>query len=162
MNIPTSNQSNSAGDTNFPGLQQKPLPPLTRKQRAFVEYALSHPKESYTEAAAQTYNVKGRNVANAIAAENLSKPSIKMALGEANDIVESTLTGVVKEWGSSQDVRERSLAVNTATYIHDKIHGKATQNIKSTSVTASIMVDLTGGKAGEVPPEILAQLEAQA
>lgn len=135
------------------------MPKLTRKQKIFVDYVLDHPKESYTQAAVVAYGASNRGVASSIAAENLTKPAIKMALGKANDLVESTLTTVVEEWGSSTDVQERSLAINTARYIHDKIHGKATQRTEVTSNVVSISLDLTGGDAGNVPAHIQAQLQ---
>lgn len=138
-----------------PIFAQDTLPKLTRKQEAFVKHILAHPKDSYTEAAAQAYNTNNRGTAQTIATENLSKPVIKMALGIANNRVEEVLTGVVDEWGSSENVRERALAVNTAQYIHDKIHGKAKQITEVTSNLTMITMDLTGGALGQPPQEIL-------
>ncbi len=82
-----------------------------------------------------------------------------MALGRANDSVERVLTGVVEEWGDSEDVRKRTLAVNTAFGIHDKIHGKATQQIQATTSVVSINIDLSGqGASTPIPQHVLDQL----
>jgi len=153
------NQGSSSGNPAF-SAGVKEVPKLTRKQRAFVEYILAHPEESNTKAALAAYPNVTYGTARQIAVDNMTKPSIVMALGEANDIVESTLTSVIKDWGASQDVQERSLAINTARYVHDKIHGKATQRTEVTSNVVSISLDLTSGSAGDVPQDVLRALEA--
>lgn len=51
---------------------------LTKKQRGFVKDYLE--TDNATEAAERNYEVKNRNVANAIGAENLAKPSVKQAI----------------------------------------------------------------------------------
>lgn len=54
---------------------------LTKKQRGFVKDYIK--TENATEAAARNYRVANRNVANNIGAENLAKPSIRVAIQEA-------------------------------------------------------------------------------
>ena len=139
---------------------QKNLRPLTRKQQVFVNHILENPKDSYTKAAQKAYNTNNARTASVVAAENLAKPSIIMALGKANDRVEQVLTRVIDDWGDSEDTKERGLALDTAKYIHDKIHGKATQKIQSTTSVVTLSVDLSGGSAGEVPPELISRLNS--
>ncbi len=103
------------------------LPKLTRKQRAFVNELKKNPKQSATKAVLKTYNVTNYSTAGAIASENLKKPQIISHLEAYNDIVESTISNTVIEYGNSQNIKERTLAVETAKYVHDKLHGKAVQ-----------------------------------
>ncbi len=126
---------------------QKPsLIKLTRKQRIFIEWWLAHPKASATEAAVQAYDVKNRNVANAIAAENLAKPSIRSQLESHVELVENVLVNTVKDFGSSKKVGHRALAVDTSKFVHDKIFGKATQKIDVRSTHLEVLIDLSGMK----------------
>ena len=106
--------------------------PLTRKQEAFVKEIVSKPKQSATQAVMNTYNVANAKTASVIATENLAKPSIISRLGDANNMIEQVLMDTVGEYGNSDKIQERSLAVDTSKWIHDKIHGKAVQ--KSSSV----------------------------
>lgn len=50
---------------------------LTRKEKAFADHIINNPKDSNTEAAAQTYDASTRDVARQIASENLAKPHIR-------------------------------------------------------------------------------------
>lgn len=119
-------------------------PKLTRKQAVFVQHVVEHPKEPYTEAAIVAYKTEDRNVARSIATENMSKPAIQSALAQYSDLVEDTLSTTVRDWGKADNTRKREIAQNAAMYIHDKVHGKATQRIEQTSTTVSITIDLSG------------------
>jgi len=122
---------------------------LTRKQQAFVDGIINNPKLSATEIAERVYNTFNRRTANAIAGENLAKPSIIMALNSANKVVEETLIDVVTDWGHSDNTRQREIALNNAQYIHDKIHGKAKQSMDVNSASISLTIDLTSALSGE-------------
>lgn len=106
--------------------------PLTRKQEAFVTELITKPKQSATKAVMNTYNVANAKTASVIATENLAKPNIISRLGDANNMIEQVLMDTVGEYGNSDKIQERSLAVDTSKWIHDKIHGKAMQ--KSSNV----------------------------
>lgn len=116
--------------------------PLTRKQEAFVQELLSDKKISATEAVRRTYNATTNHSAEVIAHENLRKPEIVSRLGQASDLVESALVNTVKEWSTSDKVNERSLAMDSAKFIHDKVHGKATQKIEQTSSVVRISINM--------------------
>lgn len=118
--------------------------PLTRKQSAFVKHLIEHPKDSGTEAVMQTYDVKSRQTAESIAYENLRKPQIVTELAKYNNLVENTLINTINDYSTSDKLGQRTLAVDTAKYIHDKIHGKATQKIEQQSTKLVINIDLTG------------------
>lgn len=72
---------------------------LTSKQNKFIEGIVQG--KSGTQSAVEAYNVKNRNVANAIAAENLAKPSIKQALAPLLDKHNVTLDQYVQNIGES-------------------------------------------------------------
>lgn len=130
--------------------QHKPLKALTRKQRAFVEHIANNPKDSATEAVAQTYDVKTRHTAEQIAHENMRKPEIMAELSKylskaeynlmvlADKTTEYALLGG-KDGASYAGVSER---VNNS--IIDRLKGKAIvrQQIETRAVTLNI--DLTG------------------
>jgi hypothetical protein len=118
--------------------------PLTRKQQAFVRHLIENPKSSATEAVVQSYDVTDRLTAKSIATENLSKPAIISELAKYNNLVENTLINTIQDYSNSDKLGERSLAVETSKYIHDKIHGKATQRIEQRSEKLIINLDLTG------------------
>jgi phage terminase small subunit len=116
---------------------------LTPKQQAFVKHIVNNPKDSATEAAAQTYNVSDRNTAKSIATENLAKPAIKTELMKYNDTIENMLFNTIRDYQDSSKVQERALAVDTGKWIHDKIHGKATQRVEQHTTGVILTIDLT-------------------
>lgn len=127
---------------------------LTRKQQAFVNELIDNPKQSATKAVLKVYGKPDKELTNGtarvIAHENLTKPNIVMALGEVNDLLESTLVNTIKDWGRSDRTREREIAQNAVMYAHDKVHGRAKQSIETISTGVTLHIDLTGmGKAVE-------------
>lgn len=117
--------------------------PLTRKQAAFVKHLIDNPKDSATEAAAQTYNVRSkRHTAETIASENLRKPEIVSELAKHNNMIESALINTVAEWKEHEKPRQREIAMDNAKYIHDKIHGKATQKTENVTTTVNLSLSL--------------------
>lgn len=133
MNKPTSKLNNQQAATNK----------LTPKQRVFVQHLLDNPTASYTAAARVAYPNQTPATQYQQAHDNMKKPNIIMALGKANDIVESTLMNTVKEWGNHEKPRQREIAVDTAKYIHDKIHGKATQKVEQRTEAVTVNIDLS-------------------
>ena len=113
-------------------------PKLTRKQALFVKGIKENPKLSATEIASRVYDVKNRATANAIAGENLSKPSIISHLDSYKDIVEDTLTNNMIRYKDSDDLKEVSLSVDIAKYTHDKLFGKATIRTENTNLNIDI------------------------
>jgi phage terminase small subunit len=118
--------------------------PLTRKQQAFVTELVNNPKDSATQVALRVYNASSPNSAKSIATENLSKPAIITELAKYNNLVENTLINTINDYSNSDKLGQRTLAVETSKYIHDKIHGKATQRIEQRSEKLIISIDLTG------------------
>jgi phage terminase small subunit len=123
--------------------------PLTPKQRAFVQELIDNPKQSATQAVLKTYGKPDKPIsyqtARSVASQNLTKPNIKTKLAQYNDIVESTLLQTIQDWGQHDKPRQREIAQNAAMYIHDKVHGKATQRVETRSEQVTISIDLTRG-----------------
>ena len=134
--------------TNSPKTMVKPLRPtglrpLTKKQKIFVKHIIDNPKSSVTEAVVQAYDVKNRPTATVIGNENLRKPNIVMELAKYNGLMESTLVNTVNDYKESDKLGERTLAVDVAKYIHDKVHGKATQRTEVRTEGVTLTIDLT-------------------
>lgn len=116
---------------------------LTRKQQAFVEHLVNHPKESATQAAKHAYKTATNHTAEQIAYENMRKPEIVTELAKYNNLVENTLVNTVNDWGREENTRKREIAVDTAKYIHDKVNGKATQRTEVKTQGVTLNIDLT-------------------
>lgn len=105
---------------------------MTTKQKIFVKEYIDNGGNG-TKAAIKAYNPKTNQTARAIASENLTKPNIQSALAIHNQLIEETILQSVTEYKDSSKQWERTLAIDTAKWVHDKIHGKATQRTEATS-----------------------------
>lgn len=134
---------------------------LTPKQRVFVQEYVDN-RGNGTKAALKAYGTDDKPVAystaHSIASENLQKPSIVMALGRFNDMIESKIVRTIEDWGDSDKPREREIAVDLMKYSHDKIHGRASQSVNISSTHVNISLDLTGGAQGVIPQDVLDSL----
>lgn len=70
-------------------IQQKKLPKLTKKQRGFVNDYID--TENGTQAALKNYDTKDYKTASVIAAENLDKPSIQVAIEDKRKSLKEAL-----------------------------------------------------------------------
>lgn len=132
----------------------KPLRPLTRKQKAFVQHIVNNPKQSATQAVLATYNVDNPKTAGVVAHENLNKPSIMAELAKYDETAQATLVEVMqysKDYGRTnsgakeQGASYASVAARIADSLLDRLHGKATQRIEATSTAVTLNIDLTTG-----------------
>lgn len=130
----------------------KPLRPLTTKQRLFVQELINNPKQSATEAVKKVYKVKDSesSTARTMASENLAKPNIKLELAKYQNNAELAIIEVLEQSKKKmyEDSKEAvQWAVNTrqtADSILDRVLGKATQRVESTSTAVTLNIDLTG------------------
>lgn len=126
----------------------KPTYKLTRKQKAFADELINNPKISATQAALKHYGKSDKPIsydtARNISSENLAKPSVISYLAQKNDLVEEVLINTLTDWGREQNTRKREIAVDVGKYVHDKIHGKATQRVEQSTRQVTISIDLTG------------------
>lgn len=124
--------------------------PLTRKQKAFVDYLVKHPKASATKAAKETYNVNTDNSAAIQGHENLRKPNVMLELAKHSATAENTILEVMqtsKEYsrqGNTAGASYAATAVSAANSILDRLHGKATQRVEQTTQAVVLNIDLTG------------------
>ena len=116
---------------------------LTKKQANFVKELLENPKISATEAAARAYNVSTREVASAVATENLRKPLILAHLQANSERAEAKIVELLES-------KKPEIQLASAKDILDRVHGKATQKVEQTTTGVTLNIDLTGlGKALE-------------
>ena len=124
--------------------------PLTYKQKAFIKEVIDNPKQSLTQAAIKAYSREGKQVtygsARQIAHDNMTKPNIVSKLSQYSDLVEDAILNTVDDWKRSDKVSERALAMDSAKFVHDKIHGKATQRVEVQSQQVSININMTQGQ----------------
>ena len=111
---------------------------LTRKQAQFVKELKKDPKITPTEAARRAYKGVTDKTARVVASKNMQNSKIISHLSAFNDIAETTIHNAISDFGNSPDIKERTLAVDTAKWVHDKNHGKAVQKSENTTLTISI------------------------
>lgn len=120
------------------------LKPLTRKQQAFVDYLLSHPKASATQAYLAAYPTTNVNTARTEASVTLAKPNVMAVLKAADKEAEAVILSVMR---SSEKLKENpqhaTVAERAANSVLDRLHGKATQRVESTQAVVNISIDLT-------------------
>jgi len=100
---------------------------LTDKQRASVKLRVENPKMTKTKAVMRTYDVTKATNAGAIANSLDKNPAVQSALLAHSALAEQTIVKSIIDYGDSEKQWERTLAVETSKWVHDKIHGKAIQ-----------------------------------
>jgi hypothetical protein len=121
---------------------------MTGKQQAMVVERLKDPKASNAEVIKRAgYNIKGvgnkaTNTASQIYLENMRVPEIASKLKNVADEMEDTLITTVRRYKNSDDIREVTLASDNARWIHDKVHGKATQRVETHSTSVNLNLSL--------------------
>ena len=120
----------------------KPLITATRKQRAFAEYLLKHPKASGTEAALATYNASNENTAGVQAWENLRNPKVLAILEKSTDSAQARIAELVHD-------DDKRLSFDASRDVLDRTYGKATQRLEVQSTAVAITIDLTANDVAE-------------
>ena len=103
---------------------------LTPKQDKFLKRYLE--TGNGTQAALETYETDSREVASAIASENLRKPSIMEKFKAAQDIAHATIVAL------ATGAENESVRLKAAQDIVDRTEGRATQK---TEVEARVFVE---------------------
>lgn len=108
---------------------------LTYKENSFVKERVKDPKANLATVVKRSeYEVKDDASAQVLGSILMNKPKIQSELSKYNDLVEDTLISAVSDYNHSEDIKERTLAVTTSQYLHDKIHGKATQRTENINI----------------------------
>jgi len=122
---------------------------MTGKQKAMIVERLKDKTASNAEIIKRAgYQISGTgnkatNTASQIYLENLRKPEIASKLNDVVEEMETVLTTTVREYAKSDKQWERTLANDNAKWIHDKVKGKAVQQVQTTSTAVNIQIDLS-------------------
>jgi phage terminase small subunit len=106
---------------------------LTKKQRGFVKDYLD--TDNATEAAERNYDVKNRNVANAIGAENLAKPSIQQVIESHAEKAESMI------YHLSQNGEREAIRLGASKDIMNRAGYKAVDKSMNINLDANITIN---------------------
>jgi hypothetical protein len=108
-----------------------------------IDERIKDPKASNAEIIERAgYGAKNNHTRAQQYLENMKKPEIASKLNDVVDEMETVLTTTVRRYKNSDDVREVILANDNAKWIHDKVHGKATQRIESHSTSVNLNLSL--------------------
>lgn len=121
-------------------------PQLSKKNKEMVRLYATNPDMSKTEAYKLTHEVAPTTKLTSVyqqAAHTFKNPLVKTELDKYNDMIENTLVNTVQDWGTEENASKRGIAIDTAKYIHDKIHGKATQRVEQHTTGVTLTIDLT-------------------
>lgn len=108
--------------------------PLTPKQREFVRRMTSGEKITPTRAVMETYNVVKPTTAGAMSKELQNNPKIQMALAAHSSLAEETIVSAIMDYKDSDKQWQRTLAVESSKWVHDKLFGKAVQQNTNVNV----------------------------
>lgn len=125
-------------------IEFKPTSKLTGKQRAMVIERLKDPKAYNHEIVSRAgYKTASKHTMAQQYVENMKKPEIRNLLAPVVNEVEEAIITTVRRYKNSNELEEVKEAMNNARWIHDKVRGKATQVIQSTSTVVNLNLDLT-------------------
>ena len=129
-------------------------PSLTNKQRKMLEEYITDPKITKKQAYLKAYNINDDTTEDSLTSQvtqAFGKPLVKNELAKFNGIIEDTLINTVVEYKDSEKQWQRVLANDNAKYVHDKIHGRAKQQMDITSTSITLNIDLSGDGTTKLP-----------
>lgn len=101
---------------------------LTRKEKEFVKQVVTNKNADNADIVkAAGYNPKDDTVASSMYTTIMKKEKIQSALSAYTDLAESTIIKSITDYQNSDRQWQRTLAVDTSKWLHDKVHGKAAQ-----------------------------------
>jgi hypothetical protein len=131
---------------------------ITNKQKKMADIYLNEPVTK-TEAFIRSHPATKakRTSIHTMAKQQFRKSSVISYLETSSELFESVITGTARDWKDSETPRKREIALDAAKFGHDKIFGKAKQTTEVNVQSTNITIDLTGGKYGAPPKELLDQ-----
>jgi phage terminase small subunit len=108
---------------------------LTRKQKAFADHLIAHPKDSATKAVRATYNPTTYDTERALASQNLSNPQIQIYLEKHVDKAKDKVIQLI-------DSDKEEIALRASDSILNRALGMPTQRTENTSVSLNFGMDL--------------------
>jgi hypothetical protein len=127
-------------------MPKKHLRKLTDKQRAYVRERVANPTKSKVSAVFKSHDVTKATNAGAMAAQLERNPKVQAALAAYSGIAEETIVQAIADFKDSDKQWQRTLAVDTSKWVHDKLHGKATQRSENLNLNFSEHVQEKGYK----------------
>ena len=101
---------------------------LTKKEKAFIQQVVTNKTAKNADIVrAAGYEVEKDDTAKVMYHQLIKKEKIQSALAAYTDLAEQTIIKSIKDYGNSDRQWQRSLAVETSKWVHDKVHGKAAQ-----------------------------------
>lgn len=101
---------------------------LTRKEKEFVKQVLSDKSATGGELVVKAgYTPKDSKNASLMYSQLMKKEKIQSALSAYTELAETTIIKSITDYQNSDRQWQRTLAVETSKWLHDKVHGKAAQ-----------------------------------
>lgn len=126
------------------------IPELTPKQRKYVHNVVAEGM-SKTEAYLASYAHTGtRKSAHEEASRTSRLPQVKLELDKYSALAENTMIEVMEtsnkfsKSGDRDGAAYAAVAVSAAKDVLDRVHGKATQRVETTTKAVVLNIDLTG------------------
>jgi hypothetical protein len=110
---------------------------LTPKQRDYIKLRVENPKMTKTRAALQVYDTDKPTHAGAIANHLEKNPLVQSALAQHSRLAERTIIKAILDYEDSDKQWQRSLAVESSKWVHDKLYGKAVQQTNNVNLNFS-------------------------
>jgi hypothetical protein len=128
---------------------------LSRLEEAFVRRRLENPTEALNMSAMIVgYKPQTPGSRSNIGGVINRSPKVQMALAAYSEFLEAAIIKTVDDWKDHKKPRQREIAMQSAQFAYDHIHGKATQRVEQTSTVVQIAINLTGDN-DSVPEEFL-------
>jgi ribosomal protein S17 len=106
---------------------KKSIRRLTDKQKAYIKLRVENPKMTKTAAVMRTYNTVKPTNAGAMANKLEKNTLVQSALAAHADVAERTIVKAILDYEDSDKQWQRTLAVESSKWVHDKLYGKAVQ-----------------------------------
>lgn len=120
---------------------------LTPQQKAYADLLLEQPNTAQTDIVKQAYpNVTDSNLASTIAAQNNKNTDIQIYTGEQISKAKKRVVELI-------DSEREDIALRASVDVLDREHGKAVQQVQTTSKVMTINIDLSGNGLAEPQTE---------
>ena len=120
---------------------------LTPQQKAYADLLLEQPNTAQTDIVKQAYpNVTDSNLASTIAAQNNKNTDIQIYTSEQVSKAKRRIVELI-------DSEREDISLRASVDVLDREHGKAVQQVQTTSKVMTINIDLSGNGLAEPQTE---------
>lgn len=121
---------------------------LTKQQKDYADIKLENPNMALVDVVKQAYpNAKDSNYASTIAAINEKNESIQIYTNEQVNKAKKRVIELI-------DSEREDIALRASVDVLDREHGKAVQQVQTTSKVMTINIDLSGNGLAEPKTDI--------